>query len=228
MMQVVSLRAPCIDSLGLCTWPSMRHLQLHTSTLGFLTMDDLQAFTQLKSLRLHHCASEFNSDCQAHLFSEDLNLSSLQSLRRLHIEDWSPRSSISVTAGCRVDVLWRLPLTCEDLLLGPCWQSPGTALASLQVNAGSSMLGPAQTQAIQKTLKYQTGLELLRITSATLGSKEVPLTFPRERSECLRALLRIEICTTQGCWIDEKSFPFRNQSGDQDRRTYIWKGTRCL
>ena len=137
----------------------------------------------------------------------DLDLSKLRSLRHLHIDNWSPRS-ISVAAGCRVHASWRPPLQGREWLLSPCWQRPGISLASLQVNiAGISMLTPGHTQAIQTILWCQTGLELLRVESATLGSKDMPLIFPRESIERLKTPLRVDICTTHGCWVDKSSIP---------------------
>ena len=212
---MVSLKASRIYGLGECTWPSVRHLHLHTATQDLLRRVDPQALLQLETLTLHYWVREGESDLeilsngQTHLAREDLDLSRLQSLRRLHIEDWSPRS-ISVTEGCRVHAVWKLPFKGQEWLLSPCWQIPGSALASLQINAERSMLTPVHMRAIQAVLKSQTGLELLKIASVTLGSKEVPLTFPREPTECLMSPLRIEICTTQGCWIDESIPPTEN------------------
>ena len=214
-MQVVSLRARSIDAsgLGMFAKPLVWHLELDTSIINSLNYVDLQAFTQLEILKLVRLTRRKDIDClqtfeKAPIFDMDLDLLDLQKLRALHIDTWSPKSS-SVTAGGGVHAEWRPPLGGREWLLSPCWQVPGTALASLKVNAKISALTDNHTHAIQSILECQTGLELLRVASATLGSKNMPLAFQIKSIERRETPLRVEICTAHGCWIDESIYPSR-------------------
>ena len=77
-------------------WPLLRCLELETSITSFLQGTDMQAFSQLHTLKLRAWGA-----ASWPISEGDLDLTSLPSLRRLHIENWSPES-ISVTTRCRV------------------------------------------------------------------------------------------------------------------------------
>ena len=220
-MQVMTFTALIIDADGFSmrTRPAMRHLKLDTGILTLLRRVNLQAFTQLETLRL--CSwmgirdpKYLTTEGIPPFYNVDLDLSRLQSLRCLHIVDWSSRS-ISVIASCQVHAVWQVPVRGGEWLLSPCWQDPGTALASLQVNAGGDTLTSVHTHAIQTLVKCQTALQLLSIRSGTLGSREVPFTFPRECIERLQTPLKVIVYTTHGCWIDN-NIPLRRTNIHMD------------
>ena len=105
-MQVVSLtthKVCCprqMDSRLRIT-PSVRHLDLKTRIDVLLENLDLPAFPQLETLKLRAWTHTIHP-CD----SMDLDLTGVQSLGQLHIENWAPRS-ISVTRGCRVHAVWQ-------------------------------------------------------------------------------------------------------------------------
>lgn len=163
----------------------------------------MPAFPQLATLKLRawkHTIHPYDNI--------DLDLTCVQSLRHLHIENWAPRS-IGVTRGCRVHAVWQYhddddawyPISL-DWLGSPCWSTSGTALASFTFDASRLYLVSAVC-AINRIMECQNGLELLKIAARHngLGWKDAPLKFPSQCDDGLRVPLRVEINTRLRCFI---------------------------
>ncbi len=101
-MQVASLQAASISGSDLGAWPMLRHLDLETDIDHLLQCTDMQAFPLLESTRL--CSFRDTGSVN----QVDLHLLHVQSLRRLHIEDWSPRT-LTVPVSCEVHAVWSWP-----------------------------------------------------------------------------------------------------------------------
>ncbi len=204
-MQVVSLTThkvccPRQADSRLRIVPSVRHLDLKTRIDVLLKNLDMPAFPQLETLELRAWTPTIHP-----YDSIDLDLTGVQSLRHLHIENWVPKS-IDVTSGCRVHAVWhyhKARYSRElDWLDSPCWSNSDTALASLTFHAPRIHWDIA-VDAIYRIMECQVGLEFLEINAHTytLGWKEVPFTIPSQCNDGLRAPLRIEIWTRRGCYL---------------------------
>ena len=112
----------------------LRHLDQKTDIGQLLQSSNLlnmHAFPLLETLSL--CAYRDTGSVQ----QLDLHLLSVHSLRRLHIEDWSPRT-LTVPICCQVHAIWswssrytkRMHET-PKWLVSPCWKAPRTKIASL-------------------------------------------------------------------------------------------------
>ena len=196
LLQVASLTTSVLPGPGLTAWPLLRHLDLETSMSWFLQHNDLQAFSQLETLRLCSWGTYMRPVNEI-----PLDLSSLRSLRHLGIENWSPQS-LKVANGCQVHAMWQQSETGGDRewLLSPCWRAPSVNMVSLHLER-KSVTQPGEMCAIQTILECQTGLELLRIKTNRFGSRRVPITLPTHRCEGQASPLKIEISTRNGCWI---------------------------
>ena len=159
----------------------------------------MQAFSQLKTLRL--CAWR---DHPWSINSLDLDMACVQSLRRLHIEDWSPKI-ITVAKGCRVYAKWqRRDKRALEWLDSPCWGSSDIALASLHVEdkyRWSFQPSQDEVDAIQTILQCHDELKSLTIDSITLESEEVPLILASHDPRTIGVFLRADITTKHGCWL---------------------------
>ena len=165
----------------------------------------MQAFSHLETLRLRAWRSfPFSVN------SLDFDISGVQRLRHLHIEDWSPRSIITAP-GCRIYARWHaaephslkpIGVATRQWLQSPCWRASGTNLAALHVEH-SLGFGPTGVRAIQTILECQHGLERVTINTAagSLGTEEIPFTVPSHDITNLDKLLRVEISTSSGCWL---------------------------
>ena len=198
-MQVASLTTPLIGYPGFQAWASVEHVYLETDVADLLQRFDMQAFSHLKTLRLRAWRS-----FPFPVHSLDFDMSGVQSLRQLHIEDWSPRS-ITVAPGCRVYAKWHAAgspvLQIRQWLQSPCWRASGTDLAALHVKY-SKGFGPNGVRALQTILECQHGLERVTIhTAGSLGTKAVPFAVPSHEITNLEKLLRFEISTSSGCWL---------------------------
>ncbi len=180
--------------------PVIRHFDFSRSIGGPQQGPDMQAFLQLVTLRLrfrkHECRSVNNID---------LDLSYVQSLRSLHIENWSPKS-ISVTASCQLTAVWQQPEVGSTRLWlhSPCWRDPAINLALLHVQDKHECIWHSDTRqihAIHETVACQDGLEALRIEAMVWGSEEGPFSFPSCLQKDPDSALRIEISTIKGCWL---------------------------
>ena len=174
----------------------MRRLDLETS-IDWLMPADLQAFPNLEILRLC-CPSQYAE-------SADLDLSSAQSLRRLHIENWAPRIMM-VPAGCEVHALWtRMGWEkgrTRDWLESPCWRAPGFKLAVLMVKeAWEPYKTDLRVHHIHRIVECHNELMSLEMGSQRLGSETAPLTFSTEYIKRRSSPLRVSICTDKGCWL---------------------------
>lgn len=214
-MQAVPMRT---GQSSPCARPTLQHLDLETSIEELLQRVNWQDFPHLETLRLCH----HRKRCGHPFRYGSLDLSGLRRLRCLHIVNWSP-NSISVTAGCQVHAAWqpyhaqekhpgpcttaqgffatRPWIACQEWLLSPCWTAPGTNLVSFQLDCEYSPVGN-QMQAINAVLKRHQRLELLKNTSCHMGSKDEPLMLPSHCSEGVNTLLRVEISTMLGCWLN--------------------------
>ncbi len=198
LMQEVVLKTPYIHSHLLCTWPSIRHLDLQTHIPDLLQHVDLLAFQQLEFLRLRSWSTIPSS-----INTVDLDLSRAESLRHLHIEDWSPRS-FNVTPRCRVYAKWEKPVvmyTQYGWSRSPCWIDPSINLICFHMDTAGFIRGTSLGGALHTILENHDGLESVRIALTRVGSVDAPLTFPTAYLQGLRACLTIEISTIDGCWL---------------------------
>ena len=184
-------------------WPLLRCLELETSITSFLQGTDMQAFSQLHTLKLRAWGA-----ASWPISEGDLDLTSLPSLRRLHIENWSPES-ISVTTRCRVHAIWQQPrkdgifLPCyraRDWLLSPCWTAPSIHLAPFNI-CDQGIIDIDEVRALQRLLERHHELKVLRITTGQLGSKGVPFAFPPHIYERQDSHMRAKIRTSTGLWL---------------------------
>ncbi len=161
--------------------------------------EKLQAFSQLETLRLCGWSSHT-------LYINDipLELTNLHRLRRLYIEDWSPKN-INVTASCQVYAVWQRPLDWgepQQWLLSPCWTASNIKLVSLQFDIKRRpFTGPNEISGVMTIMKCHAGLELVRIKASRIGSEEVPFILPIFFYEGRIAPLKVEINTSSGCWL---------------------------
>ena len=93
----------------------------------------------------------------------------MQSLRRLHIEDWSPKA-INVSAGCQGDAFWYrsgyMMKETQEWLSSPCWRAPGINLASLVVPRGNlHVVTMISVDHIHQIVECHNELERLKIGS---------------------------------------------------------------
>ena len=205
VMQEVELKTPYIHCYLLSTCCSIRHLDLETHIPDLLQHVDMRAFTQLETLRLR---SWRTIACSVNRV--DLDLLQVQSLRHLHIENWSPKS-LNVAPRCRVYVKWEEPQEwCpqEPLPLYPCCTDPGINLVSVHMDLKVILIA----NALHVVLECHRGLESLRLAFTKVGSIEAPLHFPAAYLQGLRAPLTVEISTTGGCWLQLNAMtPFSNK-----------------
>ena len=201
-MQVVVQTTEHLFSVGAtgCARPPLRHLDLETNISYFLDRIDLQVFTQLESLRLRSWSS-----WKGPIDEIDLDISSLCSLRRLQIENWSPKS-IKVTPRCRVYAMWQPALhkkaTGHEWLDSPCWRATGTKLASLHVEDHCLDWQDAiQLSAIQAILECQDEVETLSVIAEHLGSPDTLLNILFPYFKGMKTPLRVDLSTTAGCHL---------------------------
>ena len=189
---------------GWCPRPSIRHLELETGIANLLKFTDWQAFPQLETLTLCAWRSQ-----QSPINSTDLDLSSAQSLGRLQIENWSPKS-IKVAACCRVYAVWQPPanasaakrLTVHSWLRSPCWRAPGTKLAALHIEHRSLLWEEAiPLSTIRAILECQQELETLNIATERLGSPVELLNILFFCFEGMKTPLKVDMSTEAGCFL---------------------------
>ena len=201
-MQEVILKTPYIHSHLLSTWPSIRHLDLETHIPDLLQHVNMRVFTQLETLRL--CSWGL---IPASINSIDLNLSQLHRLRRLRVENWSPRS-INVIPGCQVHVKWKKPQAHPPVsestppwVSCPVWIASSSSLVSFDMVADSALSAPVSVHALHGIMECHERLESLRLVVKDVGSRIMPLTFPAPLLEGLRAPLTVDIAISGGCWL---------------------------
>ena len=202
-MQVVSLTTEHIFSMGAggCTRHLLRHLDLETDIYRFLGCIDLRIFTQLETLRL--CSWSLY---QGPINEIDLDISSVCNLRRLQIENWSPRS-IRTAASCRVYAVWQPPLArrvrVHRWLDSPCWRAPGTKLASLHIEDRYPLLhhSDAMLSVVHAILECQHELDILEIATSRLGSREMLLNTLFPFFKGMKTPLRVDLRTDTGCFL---------------------------
>ena len=204
-MQEVSLKTPYIRSHLLCTWSSIRHLDLETHIPDLLQHVDMRAFTQLETLRLRSC-----SMIPPSINDMNLDLSHVRSLTHLHIVNWAPKK-INVKPGCRVYSKWESPHTLPYVdisknrlpwVLSPCWTDSSSKLVSFHINQRTlSASGHRTLHAFRTMMEFCEGLESFRCALVTLGSKKLPIVFPASPLRGPRAPLIVEIITSGGCWL---------------------------
>lgn len=167
---------------------------------GLLKFTDWQTFPQLETLAL--CA--FTSRDYP-IDTIDLDVSGAQTLRRLQIENWSPKS-IRAAAGCRVHAVWQPPanikvakkMTVHSWLQSPCWRAPGTNLAALHIE---HLIRHDFIQ-LSAILERQHLLETLRITLADAGSPDSLLNMLFPYFKGMKTLLKVDISTVAACFLN--------------------------
>lgn len=200
VMQAVSLVSPIIWADDLQARASVRRLDLEASMETFFRDNvEWQAFSQLETLRL--CAwSSYNLPINY----IPLELADLHSLRHLHIENWSPKS-IDIIACCRVYATWHSPKERDDpqqWLLSPCWKASDINLVSLRIDIKQkSYAERTWIRAIMIIMECHAGLELVKVTALSFGSKEVPFEIPTRCDEDRSSPLKVEINTRYGCLL---------------------------
>ena len=151
-------------------------------------------FSQLETLELFHSGHNVTSVV--------LDLSSMQSLRQLTIEDWSPEA-IKVSSNCKVHAVWRRlgwrKGQTRQWLQSPCWTTPDIKLASLVVEeAWVPHTTDLQVRHIHRIMECHGELEWLKISSQRLGSDEAPLTIPTQYIQGRNVSLSVNIWTAKG------------------------------
>ena len=199
-MQVVSLTTPYMSGpKGLRGWPSIQHLDLRTDVATLLQNINMQVLVQLKTLNLQ---TDGWTTYPPPMNRLDLDLTCARSLRRLHIESWSPRS-IKVATGCQVFAKWQcIDGEALEWLRSPCWRSTGINLVALHVeDKQAQSYGPDQVEAIRTIIECHDRLEAVVINTVKVGSEEMPLNVTSGHHRRAEIPLSVEITTSEGCWL---------------------------
>ncbi len=153
-----------------------------------------QAFMRLETLKLCSTGQSFDW--------VDLDLSHVQTLRGLHIENWSPKT-INASAGCKVHAVWSMSGQTKrgdsTWLSSPCWRNPDVNLASLIVEGLDTAV--IQADLIHTIMECHIKLECLRIQGKKIGSEKAPFAFPSNYVKSLNSPLMVNITTPKGCWL---------------------------
>ena len=160
----------------------------------------LQHATALETLSL-----SIPGQCADRLSSEDIDLSSLHTLKHMRIENFAPQK-LHVPEGCLLHVVWDEEGSDNSMLsdwtqVQSLWKEQSNRLGSLQVCWQVSEMDSPNIAALKTIMTGDQELAYISIRSPELGNEMRPFSVDPSRCQMLALAERVRICCDKVCSI---------------------------